>query len=75
MPLETLMMIVLPPSWWDEKMVTIENHFQDDNKPEDQFISIVQSTVGKTTRIRLDPIQMRNGGVYEGEWKNGMRDG
>jgi len=49
--------------------------FQDDNKPEDQFIKIVQSTVGKTTRIQLDPIQMRNGGVYEKEWKNGMRDG
>lgn len=47
----------------------------DDNKPEEQFIPLVETTIGKNVRMKLVPISMRNGGVYEGEWKNGKRDG
>lgn len=36
---------------------------------------LIKSTVGSLDRKKLPPIQLESGAVYEGEWKNGMRDG
>ncbi len=31
--------------------------------------------MGTGQRVKLKPIEMKNGGVYDGEWLEGMRDG
>jgi len=36
---------------------------------------LIKSTIGIMERKKLSPIQLESGAVYEGEWKNGMRDG
>jgi len=36
---------------------------------------LIRSTIGIMERKKLSPIQLKSGEVYEGEWKNGMRDG
>jgi len=36
---------------------------------------LVKSTIGLKDRRKLPKITMSNGGNYEGEWLNGMRDG
>lgn len=46
----------------------------EDNKPAtDEFAQLVRST--KSKKKKLPKILMSNGGWYEGEWLNGMRDG
>jgi hypothetical protein len=39
---------------------------QDDNKPEDRFLPLINVTLGKTTRVKIEKVTMRNGGTYEG---------
>jgi hypothetical protein len=53
----------------------IKRSVHEDNQPVDGSIEAVNATLGKTKRIKLDIIYMKNGGRYEGEWKEGMRDG
>jgi len=53
----------------------IKRSVHEDNQPVDGSIEAVNATLGKTKRIKLDVIYMKNGGRYEGEWKEGMRDG
>ncbi|CAD8163462.1 unnamed protein product [Paramecium pentaurelia] len=36
---------------------------------------LIKSTMNCNERKKLPPIQLESGAVYEGEWKNGMRDG
>jgi len=36
---------------------------------------LIKSTTEIMERKKLSPIQLESGAVYEGEWKNGMRDG
>lgn len=36
---------------------------------------LIRSTLGSKDRKKLPPIQLESGAVYEGDWKNCMRDG
>ena len=36
---------------------------------------LVQTTIGSNEKVLLHAIEMKNGGNYIGEWKNGMRHG
>ncbi|EGR34336.1 hypothetical protein IMG5_015740 [Ichthyophthirius multifiliis] len=47
----------------------------EDNQPVDEEVEFVQNTLGQNKIFKLQIIHMKNGGQYEGEWKNGMREG
>jgi hypothetical protein len=36
---------------------------------------LILTTIGTSERKELPPVNLENGAVYVGQWKNGMRDG
>lgn len=43
--------------------------------PNEEGNALIEQTLGLNTRKKLPDIQLENGAVFKGEWKNGMRDG
>jgi hypothetical protein len=48
---------------------------QDKGVPNESGNALIGETIGLNTRKVLPEIQLENGAVYKGEWKNGLRDG
>jgi hypothetical protein len=36
---------------------------------------LIKQTIGSKERKKLPAISLESGAIYEGEWKNGLRDG
>lgn len=43
--------------------------------PNEEGSALIEQTIGINYRKQLPDIQLENGAVFKGEWKNGMRDG
>ena len=48
---------------------------KDKGVPNEEGCALIEQTIGLSYRKRLPNIQLENGAVYIGEWKNGLRDG
>ena len=38
-------------------------------------MELIKKTVGQTKHIKLRPMKLQNGVIYDGQWLNGQRDG